>query len=54
MTSSGRAKIIRKLQNHASKTVNVTKILCLNQFPYLYKTVDEIKNESSILKIRGV
>lgn len=52
--SKGKAKIIKKLKYHASNTIKVTTIWCLNQFPYLYKIVEVSTKESSIFEISGV
>lgn len=46
--------MMRKLQNHASSTVKVTEIRCLNQLPYRYKTVEDIMNDNKIFEIKGV
>lgn len=54
VTSNGKANIIKKLQYQANITVKVTKILCLNQLPYLYRTVEDSINDRRILEIKGV
>lgn len=48
------ANIIKKLQYQAKITVKVTKILCLNQLPYRYKTVEDSINEKRIFDIKGI